>query len=140
MRWAFALLTAGVLGGTAGALPQQAESPARPGVQDAAATRSRQPVDTIGFTHSAAGICKVIDHATALEAERLADVRGAAGWGDATALIGGISPHDDYGYAQLLPGSSPRAKILRAPVPGDAGVCLCWTWDGPRALELLEGG
>jgi len=56
-----------------------------------AGRRVRQPVDPVGYTHSAEGITRVIDHATALE-------HPAAG----PPFLAAISPHDDYLYAQQV--------------------------------------
>lgn len=66
----------------------------------------RQPVDNVGYTHTAAGIERVVAHAR--KHERIA---GGA------PLFGGISPHDDYlyaarVYAHLYPRLGARDVIL----------------------------
>ncbi len=65
-----------------------------------AAAGVRQPVDLVGYTHSAGGIATVVSHAAAAEAEELDAVRARLGLTDTTRLTAAISPHDDYAYAQ----------------------------------------
>ena len=65
-------------------------------------TRIREPVDKVGYTHSAAGIEKVVAHAKRLEAGQLASRKKELGLTPRTVFSGGISPHDDYQYAQRV--------------------------------------
>lgn len=71
--------------------------------------RVRQPVDPVGYTHTAEGIARVVDNATRLEVgpsepgsratvsapELEQAVQGPP-------LLAAISPHDDYQYAQQV--------------------------------------
>jgi AmmeMemoRadiSam system protein B len=59
----------------------------------------RQPVDNVGYTHSADGIAKVVEHMQALERDELLAVRDKYGFNEQTAFQAAISPHDDYIYA-----------------------------------------
>lgn len=59
-------------------------------------------MDKVGYTHSAAGIEKVVAHATRLEAGPLASRRKELGLTPRTVFSGAISPHDDYQYAQRV--------------------------------------
>ena len=65
-------------------------------------SRIREPVDRVGYAHSAAGIEKVAAHAGRLEAARLASRQRELGLTPGTAFSGAISPHDDYRYAQRV--------------------------------------
>jgi len=83
---------------------------AAPGWVMARPARIREPVDRVGYTHSAAGIEKVVAHARGLEAEKLKRTPRAT-------FLGGISPHDDYRYAQrvyvhLFPRIKARDVVL----------------------------
>lgn len=60
----------------------------------------RQPVDTVGYTHTAEGISKVVELSLEAEKEYIAKNREALGLGDEVLFAAAISPHDDYAYAQ----------------------------------------
>ncbi len=62
--------------------------------------RVRQPVDTVGYTHSAEGIAQVVAHASEREGAALAESAAALGLAEGQGVVAGISPHDDYAYAQ----------------------------------------
>lgn len=64
--------------------------------------RVRQPVDQVGYTHSAAGIERVIASALEAERQRIADNGRLHGVGPDDRFVAGISPHDDYQYAQQV--------------------------------------
>ena len=85
----------------------------------------RQPVDLVGYTHTAGGIERVIAHASELEKHRFAENAQLLGIGPDTVFVGAIAPHDDYLYAQqayvhvFSPSSAPsggsRGSIRRDP-------------------------
>jgi len=54
----------------------------------------------VGYTHTAAGIARVVNHAEVAEKERLAANRTRLGPG--THLLAAVAPHDDYLYAQRV--------------------------------------
>jgi AmmeMemoRadiSam system protein B len=58
----------------------------------------RRPVDTVGYTHTAAGITRVVRHAEAAEKERLETAK----YDEQAPFIAAVSPHDDYLYAQRV--------------------------------------
>ncbi|MBN2492889.1 MAG: AmmeMemoRadiSam system protein B [Planctomycetes bacterium] len=62
----------------------------------------RLPHDTVGFTHSAAGIARVIAVMEAAERPELEATRRRLGIEPGTGFVGAISPHDDYQYAGQL--------------------------------------
>jgi AmmeMemoRadiSam system protein B len=59
----------------------------------------RRPVDPVGYTHSAAGIARVVAHARGLEWPALG---GGAPATQGAPFVGAIAPHDDYLYAQRV--------------------------------------
>jgi AmmeMemoRadiSam system protein B len=73
---------------------QPAPKPDRPPVD-----KVRQPVDLVGFTHSAAGIEAVVALALEQEKHRIAKNAGLLGIEPDDLFYGAISPHDDYRYA-----------------------------------------
>jgi AmmeMemoRadiSam system protein B len=62
----------------------------------------RQPHDTVGYTHTAEGIARVIAHSASLEMERMEENRGRLDLQERGGLFAAISPHDDYQYAQQV--------------------------------------
>jgi AmmeMemoRadiSam system protein B len=63
------------------------------------ARRVRQPVDLVGYTHTAEGITEVAELATEAEKHRFAENAQLRGVGPDDVFAAGISPHDDYQYA-----------------------------------------
>lgn len=78
-----------------------AQVEARPEVETAE-RRVRQPVDNVGYTHTAEGISKVIEFAMEAEKHRFAENNQLKGVGPDDVFAAAISPHDDYQYAQQV--------------------------------------
>ncbi len=97
---AAALVAIGCGGGGA-AQTGTAKAETESGAADAAppARRVRQPVDMVGYTHTAEGIGAVIDLALENEKHRFAENAQAKGVTPDDTFAGAISPHDDYRYA-----------------------------------------
>lgn len=77
----------------------------------------RQPVDNVGYTHTAEGIARVIDRAAALEAEAIASTAARLRLAPDAPFEAAIAPHDDYVYAarvyvHALPHIRARHVIL----------------------------
>jgi AmmeMemoRadiSam system protein B len=69
---------------------------------DPAERRVRQPVDTVGYTHTAEGIAEVVEFAMEAEQHRFAELNQLYGVGPDDIFAAAISPHDDYQYAQQV--------------------------------------
>jgi AmmeMemoRadiSam system protein B len=92
------LAAAGCGGGTGAATnPEPSGS-----VDDLSARRVRLPVDLVGYTHSAAGIERVVAFALEAEKHRFAANNQLHGIGPDDPFVAGIAPHDDYQYAQQV--------------------------------------
>jgi AmmeMemoRadiSam system protein B len=62
----------------------------------------RRPVDEVGYTHTAEGIAEVVEFALGAEQHRFAENNQLRGVGPDDVFAAGISPHDDYQYAQQV--------------------------------------
>jgi AmmeMemoRadiSam system protein B len=105
-RWIAAACTAGmtltaVSCSVARPAPAPAESaePRRPAAVEASV---RQPFDRVGYTHTADGIARVIEHAREAEAPALAENARRLGLDERTAFVAAIAPHDDHLYAERV--------------------------------------
>jgi AmmeMemoRadiSam system protein B len=116
------------------------------------ARRVRQPVDPVGFTHSASGIARVVAHAQEAERRPAAGASAAADADPGAELAGAISPHDDYVYAQrvyvhvyphlkardvLLIGVAHKARDFPE-VEGRLVFDSCEAWHGPHGEVAIS--
>jgi len=72
--------------------------PPAPSSEGSPGVRVREPFDPVGYTHTAAGIERVIAFATEREAALAAEGEVADAAGD-EPFVAAVSPHDDYAYA-----------------------------------------
>ncbi|MBU0754375.1 MAG: AmmeMemoRadiSam system protein B [Planctomycetes bacterium] len=98
-------------------IPENAADSPDPLIEGSGSTSVRQPKDLVGYTHSAEGIARVVKWAMEAEADRLGDDEEKLSLGKDGLFVAGISPHDDYQYAQqvyvhLYPWLKARHVIL----------------------------